>query len=56
MDKIWGAFFLIMSFIHSELEVGRSNSEEDSVVPHIMKLWKQEEKNYKNGIKEEFKN
>lgn len=35
---------MIMSFTHSKLEVGRRNPEEDSVVPHIMKLWKQEEK------------
>lgn len=31
---------MIMSFIHSELEVGKSNPGEDSVVPDTMKVWK----------------
>lgn len=35
---------MIMSFTHSKLEAGRSNPVEDPAVPHIMKLWNQEEK------------
>lgn len=43
-----------MSFIHIELEVGKSISEEDSIVPDIMKVWKKEQKNYKNVRKRIF--
>lgn len=51
---MWGAFFMIMGFIHSELEVGKSNPDEGSIVPGTMKVWNWEEQIEKNGRKKEI--
>lgn len=48
---MWGPLFMITFSIHIELEVGKRNPDEGSIVPNTTKVWKWEKQTENNGRK-----
>lgn len=48
---MWGPLFMIMLSIQIELEVGKRNPDEGSIVPDTMKVWKWEKQTEKSSRK-----